>query len=95
MQSATVKSDGVTLTSLRPCEILVLKMQMRQILGRLEAAGQKICSDLWHLVARSLEIVETTQSRATRSGLLITSVSLSCFRAGGTELQEKADPASL
>lgn len=33
------------LTSLRPCENLVLRMQMRQIQMRLEAAVQKICSN--------------------------------------------------
>lgn len=33
------------LTLLRPCENLVLRMQMRQIQMRLEAAAQKICSN--------------------------------------------------
>jgi len=33
------------LTSLRPCENLVLRMQMRQIQMRLEAAVRKICSN--------------------------------------------------
>lgn len=100
VQSAAGKSDGVTLTSLRPCEILILKMQMRQILGRLEAAGQKICSDLWHLVARSLETVETTQSRVTRSGAADTLASLSSSAGAvserwGENCREKAGPAPL